>query len=109
MAEPLDSIVAAFRVRNFKVSLHHWTQFVTDGRPDPLAVEKGLADDQPVIVEDYVTDNQGKSCLVLCVPPNSEAIHVVVGYEQVPMTLVTAYVPDPARWYEDNRTRRPSQ
>lgn len=106
MAEPLDSIVAAFRARQFVVSLHHWQQVVSDDRPVPSLVEAGIAQDRPEVLRVYEEDNKGKSCLILCEAPNGEPMHVVIGFEQSPMTLVTAYPPDPEIWEDDNRTRR---
>lgn len=104
--EPLDSIVDAFIARDYRISRHHWDQVVSDARPVPSLVEEGIARDQPVIIEDYPPGERGKSCLILCEPPSGTPIHVVVGYEKRPMTVVTAYPPDPALWEPDNRTRR---
>jgi hypothetical protein len=106
MAEPLDSIVRAFQGRRYAVSLHHWEQVVNDGRPPSSLVVAGIAHDQPEIIESYPDDPKGKSCLVLCAPPTDGPIHVVIGYEQEPMTLVTAYRPDSSVWHDDHRTRR---
>ena len=106
MAEPLDSVVAAFRERRYLVSLHHWEQIVMEDRPTVSRVVAGIAQDAPEVIRVYERDKRGQACLILCVPPNTEPIHVVVGFDRSPMTIITAYEPDPEIWNDDNRTEK---
>ena len=57
------------------------------------------------VIEDYPQDPRGASCLVLSVGP----IHSVWGYDDEAKQgiLITVYRPDPSRWSEDFRVRRP--
>lgn len=65
------------------------------------------------IIENYPLDetNNSKdsfpSCLILGVTTNDgEKLHVVVGYNQSMIIVITAYYPDIEHWEDDFKTRR---
>ena len=60
--------------------------------------------DSGEILEDYVTDPRGPSCLVLG-HSQGRAIHVVCGYSSIGwIRVITVYLPKPPKWM-DERTR----
>lgn len=67
-----------------------------------------LVVDHGETIADYADDRPFPSRLVLAFV-EGRAIHVVVGYDAAMDTghIVTAYIPDPALWENDFRTRKP--
>lgn len=59
------------------------------------------------VIEDYPEDVRGHSMLVLG-PGQDRNIHAVVTESEGDLFVITAYVPDPAKW-EDERVRRTAQ
>ena len=59
------------------------------------------------VVEHYAKDTPYPSCLMLGYA-RTTPIHVVVGIDEPQETVIviTGYVPDPALWSDDFRTRR---
>jgi hypothetical protein len=58
------------------------------------------------IIENYPEDARGHSCLMLGHPPTTErAIHVVCSPKEEYLAIITAYIPDPAKWSADFQTR----
>ena len=53
------------------------------------------------IIEDYPDDYPYPSCLLL-----GNGLHVVAGAGDGRLWLITAYVPDPAKWSDDLKTRK---
>ncbi|MBQ8954009.1 MAG: DUF4258 domain-containing protein [Clostridia bacterium] len=53
------------------------------------------------IIEDYPTDYPYPSCLVL-----GNGLHVVAGVGDGQLWLITVYIPDPAKWSADLKTRK---
>ena len=65
------------------------------------------------IIEDYHLDEFNlstesyPSCLILGVTViEQKALHVVIGYKESTIIIITAYKPDTKHWMPDNRTRR---
>jgi len=59
-----------------------------------------------VVIEDYPTDVRGHSCLMLGFGQGKRPIHVVCAPQADYLAIITAYLPGPARWEPDWRTRR---
>ncbi len=59
-----------------------------------------------ILVEDYLEDVRGHSCLILGVGDGGRPIHVVCAPKPDYLAIITAYLPDPVRWEADWRTRK---
>jgi len=60
------------------------------------------------VMEDYPTYHAGP-CVLILLSDRNGPVHVLWGLASgtdEPAVIVTAYRPDPARWHDDNRTRR---
>lgn len=57
------------------------------------------------LVEDYPEDVRGHSCLLLGFGEESRPIHVVCSPKEDYLAIITAYLPDPARWSPDFKRR----
>ncbi|MDR1420079.1 MAG: DUF4258 domain-containing protein [Treponema sp.] len=58
------------------------------------------------IIERYPADYPFPSCLVLGVTPEGKHLHVVCGFGDTDLWLITAYIPNPAEWSADFKVRR---
>lgn len=77
-------------------------------RPDRMI---SPADVQEVVlrgelIEDYPGDPRGPSCLMLGAGAEARMIHVVCSPKPDYLSIITAYLPDPAQWSPDFRTRK---
>ena len=62
-----------------------------------------------VVVEEYPDYHKGPALLILTKSDYGGAVHSLWGVpkgESRPATLITAYLPDPAKWESDNLTRK---
>lgn len=58
------------------------------------------------IIEDYVEDVRGHSCLMLGFGTDARPIHVVCLPKQDHLTIITVYLPDPQRWQANWKARQ---
>lgn len=58
------------------------------------------------IIESYPADYPHPSCLVLGLSTNLFHLHVVCGFADSELWLITAYYPNPNEWEKDYKTRR---
>jgi len=58
------------------------------------------------IVEQYPEDFPFPSCLILGLTIKGQYIHIVVSMNETKIYLITAYVPDPAKWGSDLKTHK---
>jgi len=58
------------------------------------------------VIEEYLDDPRGPSALLLGRGQAGRAIHVVAAPKAEYAAVITAYLPDPAMWSADMRTRR---
>jgi hypothetical protein len=90
------------------VSEHAYDEAVEDG----LSVV-AVIDETPrgEAIEHYPTDPRGPSCLVLLAVEGDQPVHAVWGFDDAAgrAILITVYRPDPERWSDDFRERRPTK
>lgn len=103
----LDEIRRLVAANKIRVSQHAYRR---------LAAHSILSDDLvtsisgAIVLEDYPTYFSGPAALVLQFDASGAPLHAVWGIEKgtiEPAVLVPAYRPDPARWTNDFRTRKP--
>jgi hypothetical protein len=58
------------------------------------------------VIEDYPDDPRGHSCLMMGLGENGRAVHVVCAPKIDYLAIITAYLPDPAEWNVEFKTRR---
>jgi hypothetical protein len=104
VVSPLAGIREAFAQGTAGISVHAATALFDRGI-DPDRLFDAIAYDAPEIIEPYPTDPRGPCGLILCFDEHGDAYHAVCGYPPS-VQLVTAYIPDPARWSSDLRRRR---
>ena len=76
-------------------------------RPDRmiLRLEVRSVVEQGKVVEDYPEDPRGHSCLLLGFGDGHRPIHVVCAPKSDYLAIITAYLPEPAEWTADFKTR----
>ncbi|MBI4490356.1 MAG: DUF4258 domain-containing protein [Deltaproteobacteria bacterium] len=57
------------------------------------------------LIEDYPEDVRGHSCLLLGLGEEDRPIHVLCSPKDDYLAIITAYLPDPARWSPDFKRR----
>jgi hypothetical protein len=58
------------------------------------------------VIEEYPDDPRGPSALLFGHGQAGRAIHVVTAPKEEYAAVITAYLPDPAMWNDDMKTRR---
>ncbi len=58
------------------------------------------------IIEDYLEDVRGHSCLMLGYGERGRPIHIVCSPKADYLAVITAYLPDLQKWLPDWRTRK---
>ena len=61
---------------------------------------------QGEVIEDYLEDARGHSCLLTGETALGRIIHVVCSPKEEYLAIITAYIPDAAEWDESRRQRR---
>ncbi len=57
------------------------------------------------VIEDYPEDARGHSCLMLGRRAEGRPVHVVCSPKDKYLSIITAYLPDPAEWGPDFKRR----
>ena len=58
------------------------------------------------VIENYPDDSRGHSCLMLGFGENGRPVHVVCAPKMEYLAIITAYLPDPAEWNGEFKTRK---
>lgn len=58
------------------------------------------------IIEDYIEDKRGRSCLMLGTSYGKRPVHVVCAPKDEYLAIITAYIPSLEKWEADFKTRR---
>ncbi len=91
------------KLENIVISLHGQLRLIERN----ISVEDVMnAIDNGDIIEQYPEDFPFPSCLILGLTIKGQYIHVVVSMNETKIYLITAYVPDPAKWESDLKTHK---
>jgi len=58
------------------------------------------------IIEDYLEDKRGHSCLISGVSRKNRPVHVVCAPKEEYLAIITTYIPSLEKWEEDFKARR---
>ena len=100
----LDEVRSAAN-KKILFSRHALAQMV---RPDRMIITAEIRSviSNGEIIEDYIEDARGHSCLMLGEGIEKRPIHIVCAPKEECLAIITAYIPDNASWSEDYKTRR---
>ena len=101
-----DKVCKAIANGRIHVSDHAYDEAVED---DLSVVDVIDRTPNREVIEDYPDDPRGSSCLVLLKVGDEQPVHAVWAFDDGSgrAILVTVYRPDPTRWSDDLRQRRP--
>lgn len=99
-------VLEAIAAGRLRVSAHALRE-AEDDRLTLAEIEAATARGE--CIEDYPDDARGASCLVLGLLPDGHALHALWGFDGPSRhaILITVYRPDPQRWSQGFRKRRP--
>jgi hypothetical protein len=77
-------------------------------RPDRMisAAEVRGVIEHGEVIENYLEDTRGESCLTLGYGESKRPLHVVCAPKEDYLAIITAYLPDEAEWSDSFRVRR---
>ena len=91
------------KLENIIISLHGQLRLIERN----ISVDDIMnAIDNGDIIEQYPDDFPFPSCLTLGLSVKNQYIHIVVSMNDTKIYLITAYVPDPAKWNPDLKTHK---
>lgn len=107
MSETFDKVREAIADERVHVSEHAYDEAIDDHLSIVDVISRTPSGGE--VVEDYPKDPRGPSCLVLLYVHEDKPVHAVWALDvgSGGAILVTVYRPDPSRWSDDFRNRRP--
>ena len=105
-SDTFDKVCKAIASGRTHVSEHAYDEAVED---DLSVVDVIDRTSNGEVIEDYPNDRRGSSCLALLHVGEEDPVHAVWAFDDGSgrAILITVYRPDPARWSNDLRQRRP--
>lgn len=85
----------AIATGNYRISLHARVEAYAENI-NLAEIKQAIANGS--ILEDYLEDKRGHSCLVYGQTAEGRSIHIVVSVWQTPVTIITVYEPKPPKW-----------
>lgn len=107
MSETFDKIRSHVKAGHVRVSQHGMQELSDDGI-SLAAVIAGV--EKALVVEDYPDHPRGACVLCLQRDDTEQPVHILWGLAaRTPdvATIITGYRPDPNRWMDDLKTRKP--
>ncbi len=102
MSITLDFIQAEIKRQTYEISLHADDERIADALT-VSQLEFALSDCE--IIEQYLDDPRGESCLTLGFTPEGTPVHIVCGRNPAGhLVLITVYIPTMPKW-QDPYTR----
>jgi hypothetical protein len=103
----LEEIRSKILRRQYEFSKHAVDQSII--REISVAEVEQAISGRSELIEDYLDDKYGPSCLILRFTKSGRPIHLQCSYPSRPLIkIITLYEPDPDRW-EDFRVRKQDQ
>jgi hypothetical protein len=100
----IETIRARVRTGNYIISFTH-TEKVRLRKIQAREIEEAVY--SGIIIEPYLDDPRGESCLIFGFTSQKRPLHVVCGkLEDEAILVITAYQPDPGEWESDWKTRK---
>jgi hypothetical protein len=105
-SDTFDQVCDAIVGARVSVSEHAYDEAVADDVSVVDVIDRTASGE---VIEDYPDDSRGPSCLVLLRVGAEDAVHAVWAFDagSARAILVTVYRPDPDRWSDDLKQRRP--
>ncbi|MGH8555955.1 MAG: DUF4258 domain-containing protein [Methylococcales bacterium] len=107
MSKFLDRIRALVTAGKYEITAHAFVELNNDGLLTQDVIS-GVS--EAVVVEEYPDYHKGPSILVLQYDSEGQPVHALWGIAKgnsEPVSLVTAYRPEPDRWTSNYLKRRP--
>jgi hypothetical protein len=106
MSTTFDKVCEAIAQGRVHVSEHAYDEAVEDDLSVVGVIDETRSGE---VIEDYPDDRRGSSCLVLLTTDERTRVHAVWAFDHAAARaiLVTVYRPDPSRWSDDFRQRKP--
>jgi len=106
--EIVERLQAKVRQKKYRLTIHAEKEREAD-RITRKEMEEAVLSAQCAVIEDYLTDPRGHSCLVLGFTQAGLPIHLVCGHlSEEEFVVITIYRPDPEQWNDWRIRKEPS-
>ena len=100
----IQSIREKVKKGKYRISFTH-TEKLRERKIEIAELEEALSIGE--VIEAYLDDPRGPSCLILGFTHQGRPLHIVCGdLEEVRILVITAYEPSSEQWEEDWKSRR---